>query len=71
MSKSITFAEWLDAADHFSIEEQESFINILRRRITDYRRMEISQFVKDARDEFKKEEVEVKTANDLMEEIMS
>ena len=71
MGKSVTFAEWLEAADQFTVDEQESFIDILRRRIMDYRRHEISQFVADARNEFRKGEAEVKTPDDIMEEILS
>ena len=52
MEKQTTFAEVLDAADGLSIDEQETLVEILHRRITQLRRTELAEEVAAARQEF-------------------
>ncbi|CAK8714952.1 hypothetical protein KKHLCK_04015 [Candidatus Electrothrix laxa] len=42
MNNAVTFNDVLDAVDHLSLDEQESLIDVIRRRIADHRRQEIS-----------------------------
>ena len=52
MEKHTTFGEVLDAADGLSIDEQETLVDILHRRITQLRRRELVEDVAAARQEF-------------------
>ena len=42
MSKIISFNELLEAIEHLPLDDQESLINVIRHRIADHRRQEIS-----------------------------
>ena len=48
-----TFGQVLEEADALSLEEQESLISILQRRLREQRRAELVKAVKEARAEFK------------------
>jgi hypothetical protein len=47
------FAQVLDFADGFAIEEQESLVEVLQHRLAEHRRAELIEAVKSARREFK------------------
>jgi len=47
-----TFGEVLESADSLPVEDQESLIDVLRRRLAEQRRTELVQAVKEARQEF-------------------
>jgi hypothetical protein len=53
VEKHTTFGEVLDAADGLSIDEQETLVEILLRRITQLRRSELMEEVAAAREEFR------------------
>ena len=47
-----TFAEVLDSADELGVEEQESLVEVLQRRLAERRRETLVEAVKSARREF-------------------
>lgn len=47
------FAQVLDSADGLALEEQESLVEVLQRRLAEHRRAELVEAVKSARQEFK------------------
>ena len=47
-----TFAQVLDSADELGVEEQESLVEVLQRRLAEHRRETLLQAVKSARREF-------------------
>ena len=47
-----TFSEIVEAADRLSVDEQETLIEILQRRIADRNRARLVRDVEEARDEF-------------------
>ena len=47
-----TFAEVLDSADELGVEEQESLVEVLQRRLAERRRESLLEAVKSARREF-------------------
>jgi hypothetical protein len=47
------FAQVLDSADDLAIEDQESLVEVLQRRLAEHRRAELVAAVKSARREFK------------------
>jgi len=48
-----TFAQVLDSADELGVEEQESLVEVLQRRLAERRREILLEAVKSARREFK------------------
>ena len=48
-----TFGQVLEWADALSLEEQESLVDVLQRRLREQRRAELAKAVKEARKEFK------------------
>ena len=48
-----TFGQVLEWADALSLEEQESLVDVLQRRLREQRRAELVKAVKEARKEFK------------------
>jgi len=48
----MSFAELLDAADHLSLEEQADLVEILTRRISERRRDELAEEIREAREDF-------------------
>ncbi|MGR0482710.1 MAG: hypothetical protein ACTFAL_15275 [Candidatus Electronema sp. V4] len=53
MSHAVSFNEILESTDRLSLEEQESLIDVIRRRSANRRRLEIASLVFSAREEFK------------------
>jgi hypothetical protein len=65
------FSEVLSAADELSLEEQETLIDILRRRVAERRRKSLRAEIEEARDEYRKGQAKVVTVKELMDEINS
>jgi hypothetical protein len=65
------FADLLDAVDNLSLEEKETFLEVLQRRYIDQRREEIAAEIEASRQEFNAGECRAVTADDLMKEIVS
>ncbi|MCP4361830.1 MAG: hypothetical protein GY796_27780 [Chloroflexi bacterium] len=65
------FGEVLEAANKLPLDEQESLIEILRRRIAEHRRIDLAKDIQDARQEFQAGQVKVATPDEIMAEILS
>ncbi len=71
METAISFGEVLEAAGHLTLEEQESLLDILNRRLIAQRRAELTKNIQNARREFQEGECRVVTPEELMAEIVS
>ena len=71
MQAVMSFNEVLEAADHLSLTEQESLIDILRRRLAERRRAELVKDVQEARKEFQLGMVHESAVDGIMAEILS
>lgn len=71
MEAMASFGEILEAADHLTVEEQESLLDILKKRLLARRRAELAKNVQDAYEEFQAGKSRVVTPDELMAEIMS
>ncbi|TVR62641.1 MAG: hypothetical protein EA420_09140 [Candidatus Competibacteraceae bacterium] len=71
MAKATSFSELLDAVDHLSVDEQESLIDVVRHRIAEYRRQEISSLILSARKEYQQGKLSPETPQDIMNSILS
>ena len=70
MEKTIFFTDVLEAADTLSLDEQETLVDVLRRRLTEHRREQIAREVQQARDEFQAGGCLPVTPEELMKEIL-
>jgi hypothetical protein len=71
MEKLIPFGEVLEAADKLSLEEQETLIELLHRRLIERRRDELARDIQQAREEFEASRCRPVTPQELMKEILS
>nr|VFK12820.1 MAG: hypothetical protein BECKLPF1236B_GA0070989_104024 [Candidatus Kentron sp. LPFa]VFK64113.1 MAG: hypothetical protein BECKUNK1418G_GA0071005_104127 [Candidatus Kentron sp. UNK]VFK68908.1 MAG: hypothetical protein BECKUNK1418H_GA0071006_10081 [Candidatus Kentron sp. UNK] len=70
MGKAISFNELLEAVDHLSPDEQDSLIDVVRHRITEHRRQEISALISSARKEYQQGKLCPETPQDIMNSIL-
>lgn len=71
MDTMLTLGEVLEAADRLSPEEQETLVDILKRRTIESRRQELAAEVQSARREYMAGSSEPVTPDELMEEILA
>jgi len=71
MEAITSFGEVLDAADHLTVDEQESLLDILKKRLIARRRAELARNVQEAYEEFQAGKCRVVTPEELMAEITS
>lgn len=71
MQNEKAFGEVLEAADHLTLDEQESLVDILRRRLVERRRLELVADIQEAMREFKGGNAQASTPEELMREIVS
>ncbi len=64
MAKATSFNELLDAVDHLSLD-------VVRHRIAEYRRQEISSLISSARKEYQQGKLSPETPQDIMNSIWS
>jgi hypothetical protein len=67
----MALSEVLEAADQLSMEEQETLIEVLRRRLSDLRRQHIVRDVRESREAFAAGECQPATPQEILEEILS
>ena len=67
---TLSFTEVLEAADTLSPGEQETLVDILRRRLTEHRREQIVREVREAEDEFRAGTCRPVAPDELMKEIL-
>lgn len=71
MADVMPFGEILEAADSLSLQEKETLIEVLNKRIIEERRLELAQDIEEANKEFQAGQTQVTTVDDLMKEISS
>ena len=71
MQAMVSFGEVLEAVDKLSLDEQETLIDILRRRIIEQRRAELLQEIREARQEFQAGDCQPATPAEIVAEILS
>lgn len=71
MEKKLSFGEVLETVEKLSPEDQETLIEIVRRRIIEQRRAELVKDILDAQKEFKAGDARPVTPEELMREILS
>jgi len=71
MENTLTFNELLEAANKLPLEDHETLIDILNRRIADDRRKEIKKAIESAQEEFRANGCSPATSDELMLEILS
>ncbi len=71
MENTFTFGELLEAADRLSLEEQETLMGILHRRMIERGRAELARDIQEAQKEFQAGKAKPVTPDKLMKEILS
>ena len=71
MGKLATFADVVDAADHLTLDEQQTLLDLLKRRISEQERKQILQDVEDGRREYARGECRVATPEEIMKDVLS
>lgn len=71
MSESLTFNDVLEAASQLSLDEQESLLDIMNRRISEIRREQLIRDVEQAEKEFEARNYRIVTPDEIMDEILS
>lgn len=61
----------VDAADRLSVEEQETLVAVLNRRLADRRRAELAADIREAQREFARGALRPITPTEIMNEILS
>ncbi len=64
METNVSFNQVLENIDQLSAEEQETLIKVIHRRLTDRKRKEIIQDMKEAEREFEQEKVVPETPDE-------
>ena len=70
MNNAVSFHEVLDAVEHLSLDEQESLIDVIRRRIAEHRRREIAGLVSSAREEYRNGKLSPENPDDIIQSIL-
>ncbi len=66
-----TFAEVLETIENFSIDEKETLVDILQRRLQEEKRQRIIASVKESQREFEQGELKPASVDEIMKEIMA
>ena len=67
--KTVTFDEVLDIIESFPEKQRESIVEIVKRRLTEERREQLAQTIKESREEYARGEVRRGTVEDLFREV--
>jgi hypothetical protein len=70
MESALAFGEVLEVVDKLSLEEQETLVEVVRRRIIERRREELAKEIQDAQKEFQAGLCRPATPDELMAEIL-
>ncbi|MDM8564548.1 hypothetical protein QUF74_02750 [Candidatus Halobeggiatoa sp. HSG11] len=65
------FNDVLENVEYLSLDEQESLIDLLRHRIAEHRRQEITKLISSARKEYKEGKLKPETPQDIIKSILS
>jgi len=66
-----SFSSILDAVEKLSIEDQEALIEVIRKRIIEFRRGQLAHEVRQAQQEFKDGQCLPVTSSEIMDEILA
>ena len=64
-----SFSDVVDATDGLSVDEQETLVQILRRRIAERNRAVLVRDVEEARAEFEADKAQAASVSDIMQEV--
>ncbi len=67
--ETVTFDEALDIIESFPEKQRESIVEIVKRRLTEERREQLAQTIKESREEYARGEVRRGTVDDLVKEV--
>jgi len=67
--QTITFQEALNTVELLPESQQEDLVEIIRRRLLDYKREVLAKNIKEARGEYARGEIKKGTVDDLMREL--
>lgn len=70
MHTETPFEAALEAVDRLSLEEQETVVEILHRRVVERRREELAGEIREAEEEYRAGEAEPRSPQELMDEIL-
>jgi hypothetical protein len=70
MQNATPFVELLDAADKLTLDEQETFVEILQHRVAEHRRAELLKEVQAAERQFQAGDCHPATPDELMGEVL-
>ena len=71
MQNTTAFVDLLDAADRLSLDEQETLVEILQRRMVEHRREELAKEIQEAEREYQAGRCRPVTPEELMGEVLS
>jgi hypothetical protein len=71
MAQTMPFGEVLEVIDQLSLDEQETLVDILHRRMAERGRQQLVAEIEAARQEFAEGGCQPATTDDLMKEILS
>ncbi len=71
MGNTTTFGDVLEAAEKLSLDEQETLIEILRRRAIERRRDRLAKDIKEAEKEYREGKCKPASVDEIMKEILS
>jgi hypothetical protein len=71
MESELAFEEVLEVVDRLSLEEQETLVEIVHRRVIERRREELAREIQEAQKEFQAGQCRPTTPDELMAEILS
>ena len=67
--KTVTFDEVLDIIESLPEKQRESIVEIVKRRLTEERREQLAQTIKESREEYARGEARRGTVEDLIREV--
>ncbi len=67
--QTVKFQDALDMVESLPEEQQETLIDIIRRRLIERRREVLAEHIKEAREEYRRGEARRGTVDDLMEDL--
>jgi hypothetical protein len=71
MQNTAAFADLLDAADRLSLDEQETLVEILQRRMIEHRRAELAKEIQETEQEYQAGRCRPATPDELIGEVLS
>lgn len=64
--KTSTFQDVIETVEHFSLEDQEALLDILRKRLIEQRRLQLAQEAAEVRQDYQDGRVQFGTVDDFL-----